>query len=443
MATKEPRRHHRRRHTKPKRASTTELIPPGPTSVHHIPDHLLELVLLRVGSSLALLRAAFTCKRWRRIITADTAFLATFRALHAPHVPGHYHIVDPSHDDLPPNGNNQAFVPDSSTPDVIDRRHFALDFLPDLDWELGDSRGGLLLLYRRPHDAWYRTQPELRFTDIIVCDPLTRRYQGILCWNEMYHALCLGLFLLDGAALDETGSCCISMSNFRVVSVVYETPTPGVWVFTSGSDGGWQESAASSGGVPIPEFHLISFVGRACSSLYWRMEGQGVVLALDETTLDFTLVTFPYTVVGWPGESSTFRVIGGHEVDATELRVVRIVNNGDLTVFAKLQSNTEWVTEKLVRLPEATCGLPGYEETYFQRPAKIVAATTRYILLKPREDENWIVSVNLVTLEVERAHERNNYAGAAYAYELPWPPALQACRADSGQRRRRINMLLT
>jgi hypothetical protein len=172
------------------------------------------------------------------------------------------------------------------------------------------------------------------------------------------------------------------------------------------------------------------------------MEGEGVVLALDETTLDFTLVTFPYTVVGLPGESSTFRVISGHEVDSPELRVVRIVNNGDLTVFAKLQRSAEWVTEKVVRLPAATCGLPGYVETYFQRPAKIVAATTRYILLKPQEDENWIVSVDLDTLEVERAHERNSYAGAAYAYELPWPPALQACRAGSGQRRRRINMLL-
>ncbi|KAM0855319.1 hypothetical protein ACQ4PT_049847 [Festuca glaucescens] len=153
MATKRPRRHHRRGHTKPKRASTTELIPSGPTSVHHVPDHLLELVLLRVGSSLALLRAAFTCKRWRRIITADTAFLATFRSLHAPHVLGHYLIVDPSHDDLPPDGNNQAFVPDTSMADVLDRRHFALDFLPDLDWELGDSRWGLLLLYRR-NNAW-------------------------------------------------------------------------------------------------------------------------------------------------------------------------------------------------------------------------------------------------------------------------------------------------
>ncbi|KAM0855316.1 hypothetical protein ACQ4PT_049844 [Festuca glaucescens] len=424
MATKGPRRHHRRRHTKPKIASTTELIPSGPTSVHHLPDHLLELVLLRVGSSLALLRAAFTCKSWRSII-ADTAFLRRFRPFHEPHVAGHYHIVHPiSHDKLPPDGNNQVFVPDTAMANALNRRHFALDFLPDLDWELGDSRGGLLLLYRRN----IRRHPELLFPDMIVCDPLTRRYQGILSWKEMYQARCLGLFLLDGVAADDTDSSYISMSNFRVVVVVYGTPTASV--FTSGSDGSWQENAAGSGGVPIPEFHLISFVGRVGPSLYWRMEGEGVVLALDETTMEFSLVTFPYTVVGWPDESSAFRVIGGHRVD---LRVVRIINKRDLAVFAQLQGSGEWVIEKLVRLPQATCRLLGYGETYSQRPAKIVTANMRYILVKPREDVSWIVSVDLQTLEVEWAHERNNYAGAAYPYELPWPPALQACRADGGQ----------
>jgi hypothetical protein len=116
----------RRRNSKPKRASRKRDILPGPTGVEHIPDHLLELVFLRVDSSLGLVRAAFTCKGWRRIV-ADSAFLARFRSLHTAHVPGHYHVVDPSYGDkLPPDGNNQAFVPDPSAADVIDRRHFSL-----------------------------------------------------------------------------------------------------------------------------------------------------------------------------------------------------------------------------------------------------------------------------------------------------------------------------
>jgi hypothetical protein len=439
---------HRRRHTKPKRASRSELIPSGPTSVHHIPDHLLELVLLRVGSSLELLRAAFACKPWRRVI-ADTAFLTKFRSHHAPHVPGHYHIVDPSHHNLPPDGNNQVFVPDTSTADALDRSHFSLDFLPDMDWELGDSRGGILLLYRRNFES-YEREGVLQFPDMIVCDPLTRRYQGILYWEERYEELCLGLFLLDGVSGsgDETGgSGGISTTNFRVVVVVYRghvfadgRGAPYACVFSSGSDGGWDwddsedgwdwddSEDGSNGTVPIAHFDLISFAGRARSSLYWYMEGEGVVLALDQTTLEFSLVTFPSTVVGMPDESSPFRVIRGHDVDGADLRVVRIVNNGDLKVFAQVQGSGEWVVEKLVRLPEATCGLPGFEETYFQQPAKIVAASMRYVLVKPSEEESWIVSVDLQSLDVELAHERNGCAGEEYPFELPWPPALQACR---------------
>ena len=264
---------------------------------------------------------------------------------------------------------------------------------------------------------------------------------------------CLGLFLLDGVAADETGSGCISMSSFRVAVVVHgshdfedDRGAPIACVFSSGSDGGWQEiNAATSGaGLSIPDFQLISFVGRARSSLYWQLQGESAVLVLDETSLEFSLVTLPYSVVGTPDESPAFRVIGGPDVDgADQVRIVRIIDNGDLTMFANVKGSGEWVAEKLVSLPGATCGLPGYGETYFQGPAKIVTANTRCILVTPLEEENWIVSVDLQTLKVERTHERNSYAGEAYPYELPWPPALQACRAAGRPRRRSINMLLT
>ncbi|KAM3300182.1 hypothetical protein ACQJBY_041291 [Aegilops geniculata] len=446
MATKRsPRRSrckcNRRRN---KRASReAEPTPSGPTGVHHIPDHLLELVLLRVATPLALLRAASTCKRWRRLIFTDDATFPDHRfrrSVRAARVAGHYHV----------DGNNHIFVPDPSAADGLDRRHFSLDFLPavphgSLPWELADSRGGLLLFYRR--DAVYHRMghvwegdPEyLHFPDMLVCDPLNRRCQGILYWEEMWPYQCLGLFLLDGAAADEpaAGGSSIGMSNFRVVAVVYESDVfeddrgaPRACVFSSGSDGGWSMVESASGGdVPIPEYRSISFAGRARSSFFWRMEHEGAVLALDDATIQFSLVTFPCTVVGAPEESSAFRFIGG--VDGAA-RVVRVIANNDLTVFQQLDSSGEWVVEKLVRLPEATCGLPGHDETYFQRPAKIVATTTRHVLVTPRE-ETWIFSVDLDTLEVDRAHERSRYAGAAYPFELPWPSAL---RADDRRHRR-------
>ena len=203
-------RRRRQSNNKLKRASRKSGILPGPTGVHHLPDHLLELVLLRVDSSLALLRAAFTCKLWRRIV-ADTAFLSRFRSLHAPHLSGNYHAVDRSYrGKLRPDGISQVFVPDPSTACAIDRRHFSLDFLPNLndgssswdwEWELADSRGSLLLLYR----STTKWSGQFRFPDLVVCEPLSRRYQGIAYPLEMRRHLCLGAFLLDGASVDEQG----------------------------------------------------------------------------------------------------------------------------------------------------------------------------------------------------------------------------------------------
>ncbi|VAH10443.1 unnamed protein product [Triticum turgidum subsp. durum] len=436
----------RRRNKRARRPSReAEPTPTGPTGVHHIPDHLLELVLLRVATPLALLRAASTCKRWCRLIFTDDATSPDHRfrrSLRAARVPGHYHV----------DGNNHVFVPDPSAADGLNRRHFSLDFLPavpdgSLPWELADSRGGLLLLYRRDvvyyrmGRMWDGDAGYLQFPDMVVCDPLTRRCQGILYWEEMWSDPCLGLFLLDGDAAGETaGGSFIGMSNFRVVAVVYESHvfgnnrgTPRACVSSSGRDGGWRQETAAGGDVSIPEYNLISFAGRARSSLFWRMEREGAVLALDDATIQFSLITFPCTVVGTPEESSAFRVIGG---DDGAVRVVRVMANNDLTVFRQLDSSSEWVVEKLVRLPEATRGLPGREETYFQRSAKIAAMTTKHVLMTPQE-ETWIFSVDLETLEVDRAHERNRYAGAAYPFELPWPPAL---RVDHRRHRSRMDL---
>ena len=71
-----------------------------PTSVNDLPDELLDVVLLNLGSPLHLIRAAATCRRWRRAI-ADAGFVARSRALHgAPPVAGRYYVTDR----LPPAG---------------------------------------------------------------------------------------------------------------------------------------------------------------------------------------------------------------------------------------------------------------------------------------------------------------------------------------------------
>ncbi|CAD6225304.1 unnamed protein product [Miscanthus lutarioriparius] len=252
MATGRRRRRTRSRGNKPKRTKSVSKkdVPPaaGPTSANDVPDHVLELILLHLESSACLLRAAAACKRWRRIAVA-AGFLPRYRSLHAhaPFVAGHYHAFDPDWVDYesPPITENPVFVPSPSL--TVDGRHFSLDdFLPDSDsgWALAGSRGGLLLLFRR-RTGWDAHRRSRSFPDLLVCEPLTRRCQGILRPPE--HATCLGVFLLDGD--DGSGGRVVgmSMSSFRVVSVLHEDHAseegrgmPVACVFTSGSDGGWR-----------------------------------------------------------------------------------------------------------------------------------------------------------------------------------------------------------
>nr|TKW32659.1 LOW QUALITY PROTEIN: hypothetical protein SEVIR_2G182500v2 [Setaria viridis] len=318
-------------------------------------------------------------------------------------------------------------------------RRFSLDldgFLPDSDsgWVLADSRGSLLLFRRRT--GWAARANTLSpFPDVVVCEPLTRRCQGILSPEE--HATCLGVFLLDSGGR-------IGMSDFRVVAVLHEyheseegRAMPAACVFSLGSDGGgWRvlpTASTNCAAVSLPgEIERVSFADRANGSLYWVVGGEedgAAMLVFDEAAMEFARVPLPADDDDDGGSLSSydrwsFRVIGGGE-DGGALRVVRLVRN-ELRVLARRRGSDGnewvWVVERLVRLREATLGLPGRDERFFQRNAMVVAAHEGYVLVTPQE-KTWLFSVELETMRVEREHERNN---------------LMACTAnDRGRRRRR------
>ncbi|KAK1610590.1 hypothetical protein QYE76_034263 [Lolium multiflorum] len=145
-----------------------------------IPDELLGLVFLRLTSPLDLVRAAFACRSWRKVIAAED-----FRVLSARHgapssiVAGHYHISF-SHCHYRPSGLLPHFVPSSSSCWAgVAANNLALDFLPrapngDLSLELADSRGGLLLLADFDHTE--HGKPFEQPSRLVVCDPLAGQY---------------------------------------------------------------------------------------------------------------------------------------------------------------------------------------------------------------------------------------------------------------------------
>ncbi|XP_002455155.1 uncharacterized protein LOC8075115 [Sorghum bicolor] len=370
---------------------------------------------------------------------------------------GYYHTVDPNYES-PLEGSNYIFVP--SSPATRGFR-FRLDFLPGGNngaWEIADSRGSLILLYRgvqlipnmlneQTAAAGSRHNP-----GFVVCDPLTRQYKAVPCRPEdMEGHQFLGLFLLHGDQTNQqAGGGHISLSNFRVMAALHRPHccssshgVPVAHVFSMGSEveGAWssvfclgsdwhlvKRAWSSEEPINIPNtVKSFYFAGRAYGSLYWGIQGTGTALVLNEATAEFTMVTLPQIMLGSCGRCS-FRFISRQDDGA--LRVVCLVDN-NLKVFVRriIHSNSsrhdEWAVEGLVRLREATRGLPGHEDGYFQDDeAIIVDAQETYVLLTPR-NKTWLFSVVLETMEVDRGHERNKYAGPAYPWELPptiWSP---------------------
>ncbi|TKW32684.1 hypothetical protein SEVIR_2G183700v4 [Setaria viridis] len=435
-------RRRRRRGDRPKTRTASRKEASGlAATVHDVPDHLLELIFLRLDSCATVVRAGSACKRWCRVL-AGAGFLSRFGSLRAPVLAGHYHTVNPFFDSSPPPaGGMPGFVPSATTAATVNPRGFSLDFLPDSKtWEIADSRGSLLLCQKTtPLASWtgYYYLPD----QFIVCEPVTRRHQGILS-PPYLQGECIGLFLLDGG--DDNIRCSggrrIGMSNFKILFVlhefhrwVYGRGVPLACAFSSGSDGGWRvlQSAASEN-VTVPHnIEQISFAGRAGGSAYWAIGEDGAMLVLDEATEGFSVVMFPEDLLR-SYDRYNFQVTGGED---GALRIVRLLNN-ELKVFARRHGSDDWVFENLVQLPEATRGLPGRQDGFFrQHEALIVAAESTHVLVTPQE-KTWPFSVDLETMEVERARERNKYAGTAFPYELPWPPVLMAC-AERGRRSRR------
>ncbi|CAL5080929.1 unnamed protein product [Urochloa decumbens] len=440
------RRRHRRggdERPKMKTSSRKKEATAGPaTSVHDIPDHVLELIFLRMDSCASVVRAASACRRWCHLL-AGAAFASRFGSL--PLLAGHYHTVHNFFDrSLAASRATPVFVPSPGMAGV-DPRHFSLDFLPDsTSWELADSRGGLLLLFKKStaQASWswtgYRYLPD----QLVVCEPSTRRHQGILS-PPYLQGKCIGLFLLHGDGDDgSAGGRRIGMSNFRVLAVLHEFKPwvygrigPVACAFSSGCDGGWrvlpESAAAFDGDAAVPDrVEQISFAGRVGGSAYWAIgqEHGASMLVLDVATAAFSVVTFPEHLVR-SHDRHNFRVISGEDGG---LRVVRLLDN-ELKVFGRRHGSDEWVLRNHVRLPEATRGLPGHEDRFFQQNAAvIVAAEETHVVVTPQE-KTWPFSVDLETMEVERALERNKYAGTAFPYELPWPPAVLMTCAQRGR----------
>ncbi|TVU49467.1 hypothetical protein EJB05_00780, partial [Eragrostis curvula] len=390
----------------------------------HLHDDILGAILERIDSQVSLLRAASTCKRWRSSI-ADTAFLRRFRSLHAPAVAGDYCNYSP----LPPFPNEVVpktrdpvfFIPSPSLSSSIDGGHFSLDFLPDdgILRRVVDSRGSLLLMY-----SYWRIGGAI-VEDLVVCEPLTRRYERIPSPPELRGATASSCFrqfyLIDGAGT----------SNFRVLCEHYMDNAMHIVVFNPDDDDGreyssssWEEKDISSSIVTPAGLSWARRLGRAAGSWYFYDTDEedrisNMLILLDGRTGEFSSSMLPANE-NWDKRSNNFCVADGHDGKPR----VCTVDDGSVMVFAMRDGDGQWALEKRLLLEEAIRGLPGYKPWHI-KCLNILTRGPGFIILSLAAIVKWTVSVDLETMEVTPGVE--DMGEMVYRCELPWPPVLNAC----------------
>ncbi|KAF8655539.1 hypothetical protein HU200_061084 [Digitaria exilis] len=408
--------------------------PPPPKSILDVPDDLLRLIFLRLDSPLWLIRAACTCKQFRHpIVSAGGAFLRLAATLHPPAIVGHYD----NH-----RGRRVMFEPSSPSSAPIDvgrrRRRLSFDFLPrpptasSSECSVADCHGGLVLL---------RSQLD-GMPDLIVCDPLTRRYQGIHRpyppeKEECYY--CTGTFLLDG----DDGS--ISVSNFRVMYQcrVYLYKGIQACVFNSAADGdGWSFPKRAANDVEEDYYYSGDVAGRGVDgSIYLGLE-TGSVKILDSVSLQVSKVDLPIHVdthTSMIPHTSRFTVVHGAGPDPASPASTWIIHlRGEALEFFRLvHGSGEWVLEHTIPdLSEATRRLPNGppEKVLRLREVDVIAgeAGTAILSVTARDKMSWLFSIDMAAKKLQVVPTRETYyrrTRGMFAYALPWPRFLRACRS--------------
>ncbi|CAN6352144.1 unnamed protein product [Urochloa humidicola] len=395
-------------------------------TIDDIPGEILELTLLRIPSVAGIIRAAATCKLWRRVI-GNAGFLRRFRRLHGPEILGHYRYYKGS--------ETLLFVP-FPTPIAINNisNRISLDFLQSsycstLHPELQDSRLGLLALNR------------LSFM-IIVCNPWTRQYRELhppMPWIRSHTRFFLGIFLLD-ADHDEMSTDLLSMSNFRVLCVslihhYHDDSSKSVEAsLFNARDGRWLKLGTIAVGDIVPGAIFPSpfvLVGRAGGSICWSNTSANAILHLYESTGEFFRFTLPPERAGVNMnqiyyDRSNLRVIGGN---TGSVHLVRIAGD-DLEVLCYDRSSRACVVERKIRASQVASihdEARQYRRWYFSERAHEAAAPGCIVLCDNLCDAEYIgmFSVDTRNIDLKRVQKKYRHGGHPFPYELPW--TISAC----------------
>ncbi|KAM0840917.1 hypothetical protein ACQ4PT_059326 [Festuca glaucescens] len=359
-----------------------------------IPGHLLAEIFLRLPAPEDLARTSAACIAFRRLVT-DGSFLRRFRRLHAPPLLA-FLDLEGFHPALPPHPSAPAAAALAAT-----AADFTFSFLPPhCGWIIQEIRDGRVLL-ARDHGADER--PPV-FRELVVCDPLHRRYVTLpplpdaLAASVLFHPAPVTRMPWCEPCLAPLGD---DDTAFIVICVVHCETKLATFVFSS-STGQWlpsackgwselfrgrRESAVDSSvreptasNSPLDPTFLRRHYAYGC--FYWEstMAKRKDLLVLDTRTMEFSIADLPSK--GWGTLGVAILEAGEGELGLFGIRDEPAGGKPDLCYTVrqnKGKSSGQW---QMVRTITLGSGCLHY----------IKASTERYFLLVSADAPRWVGS---------------------------------------------------
>lgn len=399
---------------------TTE---PNCTTIDSLGDDILREILLLLPSLTALIRAAFTCRAWRRAVASSPSFRRRFRALH-PSPPLGLFFTRPRSVHRPNVPALPDFVPtrrpDKDLAAAVRCGDFFITSIPDRRgqtpcWNIVDCRDGLLLLNDwdnallglfNPYSRWSRGVFDMPDGDIF------EDYRGI------YGLRSIHLIYSDEDPM-----------SFRVVCLVYDESRVRALVFSPSDTRGWHIGPwVEVSPTPQTDSEWLE-EGMQANGLFifWVCVDLKIVITLNTTTMEFSVDEFPQCLTAVDQDVS-FDV--GETMDGAPCIVYAVgLSIGVLLRKADDDGVEKWVQDRVVPLETQLARiiedlpLPG------DLQLNVAAIRNGFVYLATsdmyHEPQNpcWFLSLCLETMELEMLFQRT-FDNQIYPYVLPWPRSL-------------------
>ncbi|CAO2190949.1 unnamed protein product [Urochloa humidicola] len=394
--------------------------------IHKLGEDLLLEIFLRLPSLATLVRAALTCRAWRRAVASSPSFHHRFHDVHPPPLLGlFFHPPGPAQ--TPNIPTFPTFIPsrrcDRDLTAAVRGGDFFLTSIEDLPdqgpcWDIVDCCRGCVLLMNWD-DA-----------TLVVFNPLTRRSEDVfdLGSEDMFedrrghYAQVNPRLLLSDEDPTSFRVVLLAHDECRIRATVFSSDTwewlilPWVDVPASTSDDEcWIED---QGGMQANRF------------LYWVYEDRRYLVSLDTATMEFYVTELPHCL-----RHSSFHV--GETKDGATC----IVYSDQLNVGVLMQTMDDdgirrWVLDRVVpldrefeRVLRVALGNGIVLNHMVDDPSNLFVLAVRdgYVYLSTSANDHqsscWFLSLCLETMRLERLFRRET-DDVVHPYIMAWPPSL-------------------